>query len=448
MTDNRSFFLDEANLARNVIEKTYPQFFASLDYDQYAPPLFLVESKLFVSVLGSYDYVFRLLPFICAVLSLFLLWRLVVKWQFSIASQIYTIGLFSLSELAIRYGTEFKQYSSDVLIALLLIWWASDEEDGQLTLPRMVFWTFVGSLVIWYSMPSVFILAGVGCYFLSRFKSKSNLRGLFVLGTVWLLSFGVYYLLILRQGISNASLQNFHDDYFVSLLPLNAQNYTANLDIVVSLFRSILDKTTLFIVFGMLLFSHGVYTCFNNSRSRFFLVGVPIIVVLAASSLRLYSLIPRMTLFIMPSFILLIGMGVDRFWNSSPLWKRALLGVLLLVSLVNKKGYQTLIHSLDYGDTKQMLQYLQDNILPSESVYVHHELVPSYYFYTELATDPYEVVGGYMGHWSEKELRDGYDYIMWGYPPDDKSSLLSQKYPDLACDILLETKRVGLHKCN
>ena len=42
----RSLFIDEANLARNIAEKGYLTLFSNLDYEQYAPPIFLVLSKL------------------------------------------------------------------------------------------------------------------------------------------------------------------------------------------------------------------------------------------------------------------------------------------------------------------------------------------------------------------------------------------------------------------
>lgn len=43
---NRSLIIDEANLARNVVEGNWLQFLQPLKYEQYAPPIFLCLSKM------------------------------------------------------------------------------------------------------------------------------------------------------------------------------------------------------------------------------------------------------------------------------------------------------------------------------------------------------------------------------------------------------------------
>ncbi|MEL6987995.1 MAG: hypothetical protein AAGK97_09200, partial [Bacteroidota bacterium] len=49
---NRSLMIDEANLARNIVEKSGLEFFKVLDYQQYAPPLFLQIQKYFITLFG------------------------------------------------------------------------------------------------------------------------------------------------------------------------------------------------------------------------------------------------------------------------------------------------------------------------------------------------------------------------------------------------------------
>jgi len=42
---NRSLFLDEANLSRNIVEKPYWELFGQLDYEQFAPPFYSCAVK-------------------------------------------------------------------------------------------------------------------------------------------------------------------------------------------------------------------------------------------------------------------------------------------------------------------------------------------------------------------------------------------------------------------
>jgi len=49
---NRSFIIDEANLARNIVEKSYSDFIKPLDYEQYAPPVLSCALKLAIKLGG------------------------------------------------------------------------------------------------------------------------------------------------------------------------------------------------------------------------------------------------------------------------------------------------------------------------------------------------------------------------------------------------------------
>ncbi len=447
MTDNRSFFLDEANLARNVVEKTTAQFFSTLDYDQYAPPLFLVETKMIVEALGVRDYVFRLLPFICGLLSLYLFWQLLKRWGLSLVGQIYGLGLLSFSELAIRYSTEFKQYSSDTLIAVALLWWTLDEANEDFDKYRIVFWILAGVIGMWYSMPAVFMLSGVASYFLCCNWKEKRMWPLLIVGLCWAGSFLAYYILILNADIGNETLQDFHDRYFIKFLPLSFDNYHQNFELVVSIFRSALDKSTVSIVFGLLMFCLGVRFLFINMLSRFYLLLIPIVALLVVSSLQFYSLIPRMTLFILPSIILVVIVGLDRLWGSTSVRGRLVLGLLVCFSLVNKKGLNFFMESLDFGDTKTVLRFLEKNKHPEETVYVHHSLLPSYFFYTELSDSKYVVPHSIHGHWNKSKLYTGHDYILWGHAPSEIVDPLATDHPDLDCQLVISESRLSLYRC-
>ena len=117
---NRSFWLDEANLALNVVARSFGQLATPLDYEQGAPVGFLWLSKAVILLLGNHDYILRLVPFLAALLSLLLMARLIQDIP-PAASGYVALLLYAVGSRTAYYATEFKQYSTDTVIALLLL---------------------------------------------------------------------------------------------------------------------------------------------------------------------------------------------------------------------------------------------------------------------------------------------------------------------------------------
>jgi len=68
--NNSGFWMDEARLALNIIDKSYTQLLQPLDMNQIAPILFLWIEKTLLNFLGNSERSFRLFPLICSILSL------------------------------------------------------------------------------------------------------------------------------------------------------------------------------------------------------------------------------------------------------------------------------------------------------------------------------------------------------------------------------------------
>jgi len=114
---NRSLFIDDAGLALNLIEKTFSELFQPLDYYQMAPPGFLLVAKVLINTFGAGEYVLRLFPFVAGVLSLFIFYA-VARRVLSQRGLIISLALLAISDPLLYFSSEFKQYSSDVAIAL------------------------------------------------------------------------------------------------------------------------------------------------------------------------------------------------------------------------------------------------------------------------------------------------------------------------------------------
>jgi len=193
---NRSLWLDEASLALNLIKKSFYGLLQPLDWGQWAPPGFLVVVKVLIRTFGDSEYVLRLFPLVAGILSL-LIFYAVARRALSQRGLLIALALFAISGPLIRYSSEFKQYSSDVTIALGiylmgLIWL---EQKSRFVLYTVVF-SVIGSILIWFSHPSIFFLSGIGIA-LAVHSLKTKQWTQFVWLTMpalfWLSSFAIFY---------------------------------------------------------------------------------------------------------------------------------------------------------------------------------------------------------------------------------------------------------------
>ena len=307
--ENRSLFIDEASLARNIGERSYGEFFSTLSYQQYAPPMLMVKTKFVTEVFGNYEWALRLIPLLAGLGAMWLLWLLIKDWVKNPIVRIYGLSMFCLSFISLKYGTEFKQYSSDVFFTLLFVWLAWRDREVVWTRLNVVKWALVGGLGIWYSMPLVFILSGVGLFFLS--VNWRQWQRIILVISSWLISFAVYYLLILQHQIGSSYLENYFGAYFIELHNLSGKVWGNNARLVTEIFRSVTDKTAVSIGFAIASFLAGTVYCLRKEKTKSVLVLIPILTLLLASILHYYTLTIRLTLFIVPLLILLMCQGLD-----------------------------------------------------------------------------------------------------------------------------------------
>src|SRR5262245_32375560 len=70
----RSLWLDEAQLALNLKDRSYGELFDRLDFGQGGPVGFLALEKFVISVLGDSERAFRFIPLLAGIGSIFVFW--------------------------------------------------------------------------------------------------------------------------------------------------------------------------------------------------------------------------------------------------------------------------------------------------------------------------------------------------------------------------------------
>jgi len=157
----RSLWLDEAFLALNIIERTPGELLGQLEYGQVAPIGFLIPVKMLAMALGPRESVLRLIQVLAGIASLILFLRLAREW-FGGWPLAVAVGLYAFSDTLGEYAAQFKQYSSDAAITLVLLITAVWFWRHAVSRWRYLVLGAVGSLAVWGSQPAAIVLAGIG----------------------------------------------------------------------------------------------------------------------------------------------------------------------------------------------------------------------------------------------------------------------------------------------
>jgi hypothetical protein len=180
-----SLWYDELSMARNLVHRSEGRLLREpLGDDQVAPVGFMVVEKAISRVLGESDLAFRflLLPVALAALVLFL--RLAERLLDGYAVP-FAVATFAIGAPFIRYAAEIKSYGIDMaaMIALARITLALREPDS--TAARCVRAGIAGAILVWFSQPTVFVLAGLGgALLLAWLRNRDLETRRAVLGTV------------------------------------------------------------------------------------------------------------------------------------------------------------------------------------------------------------------------------------------------------------------------
>lgn len=412
--DSRSLFLDELNLARNIIELDYLSLFSNLNYQQFAPPLYLVVVKLTTSVFGVSDISLRLTSLVLTLVSIFLFYKLSDK-LLSFPSMLLALVLFCFSKELVMHGTEIKQYASDLFASVLLIYLAMGKYCDVSKYKG--FWAILGGMLIWFSMPVVFVLSGVGFYWMYTGRSNRAMQiEILKLIGFWVISFMIMYFTILDSSISDGNLAMFHQPFYFGRNDNIGQQLTG-------IYSAFLDKTGVPVAIGILFTLLGIVKLYKSDRGFLLLLLSPIALMLVASYLYQYSIINRLLLFTLPFWILLIAFGFSHMYEQRS-YRYSLRGMgiilsllLVIVTLVNSSSLSFATKPLRLEEGKSIMQDLSK--VGNADFYFTHHAIPTLEYYGYLRDDPIPIFGNIIrGKWDsdlsllrESWITDGIEKI-------------------------------------
>lgn len=386
---NRSIILDEANVARNIYEHSFLAFLGPLPYDTFAPPGFLFALKAITNLFGYSEYALRLYSLICSLVSLILLF-LILKQIAKEYTGWYTLCLFATGLFFIRYATEVKQYSSDMMFTLSLI--LLTLKVNIVNTPSLKFILLLGvagAVTIWFSMPCIFILAGVGGYYLYQsaivIKSRRKFIATIIVIVIWSTQFIVYFRLLLEEQIHSDYLQSWHKDYFPALIPFSSAEITHSIFLYGSILKCLGGSTVLAILFNLLLFIVGIIHLIKKKTAEGILFATPIICLYIAAGLHHYTLLLRVVLFIMPVILIIMTYGVKVLLNNGSWIRNGLVLVVEVICIVNFSETEYFFQKFEIEDFKTGLNIVQKEKIPSDHFHIGSMVAPVYIYYSKIS---------------------------------------------------------------
>ncbi len=412
---NRSLWVDEASIVLMVIDESYSEFLKPSE----TPIGFLIAEKFLVQILGDSEYVLRLIPFLSGILALLLFLKMAPYFINPTAVPIALV-LFATSGPFIYYSSALKQYSSDVVITLVLYSIAINLLTKRSIMLQTFIFGVVGAGAIWFSHPAMLVITGLGgCISLFWLIKKEwlKIRIVTIAYGFWIASFVVLYFISLRVAVTYEAGQQFWVDHFMPLPPSSFvdiawfikiffefvgyairipmfKTFLGLVEHIYGIFASLLGLTpsiraslpeilwlllsgfgwlSLYLIGG----SIGLVGCFSllsQSKEKWLLLISPILITLIASGLHKYPFGTRLILFLLPSLYVFLGEGCSWIRKKSretfPLAGFAL--ILVLCGPIIVFASQELFSPGTHEESRPVIRYLLEHKQAGDTLYVYY----------------------------------------------------------------------------
>lgn len=418
---NPSFWHDECALGWNIKFKSWIGYFGLLRFAQMAPPFFMILTKLIVKIFGFSDLSLRIIPFLAgniSIISFYFLAKNVFKKKWTILTALF---LFAINSTLINYSFQFKPYSLDVLITILCILFFIKVDFEKLSLKLDFLYGFVLALIPWFSLVSVFSIAG-GWLSLVLRDFKSDWKKKIVLILPVILSGLLYLKIYLFNNYTKTGLTGYWHGYFVNsdilfFFHLFVQNFKYFFYPVKYNLLSLI-----FLFWGVILFYKEKKRVANICMISFLLL-------VFASFLKLYPFFERLIIFLIPIFLIFIIKPLDLIKKEDKIKSSVILLTFLVTFFPQLKEMNRIVHVKTFSrgeNPRQMMKDLMKNIKEGDIILVPNSSDTEFAYYSIFYDVKNKVIQQrpYIKNNNMGDLRQG-DYC-WIFSPFGSQADISQ----------------------
>lgn len=298
---------DECRLILTMLDKSWLQLFLPLGDAQSAPPLFLLLGRLVSTIFGYNEYALKFISLAANIGAAGVLYMICSEYFSKRISVLLSMFIFMISRPVLNFSVTFKQYSFDILICSLCLYYFPKINIAKLDLKNTIWLGAAILLLPLFSLPSVFFIGALFVQnIINNFKDKEFYKKLLAISIPLVLFMLVYFIFNLNPSRLdlNSFFPNYWDDGFWNYTPksfvrLLGLNYEYNF------------YPNVFPLFWFILTLSGAFFSLKDRKPLSIFLLITMALCLLASLLHLYPFVGRVGLYFITGFILLAVKPVD-----------------------------------------------------------------------------------------------------------------------------------------
>ncbi len=384
----RSLWLDETWLAYDISTRTpgdilLGQNFFSRDYP-VAPLGFTFIQKLCVLTFGQQEWAYRIFPFLCSVLSLFVFARLCREWFPDHWASLVGLALFASNETMIHFAAEAKQYSSDVLVCQLILSFgpqivsrATRRVNAYLFLAATAAFSYV-SLIMWLAVLLPLLVSRI------RTRDGEAVHRSIVYGVFLLAVFALFHGSAVRQMLANPAIRHGAMRFFPQQPLWNRNNLRWAAEALTGMIRGAGIVTP---AFGLALFAAGLLSSLRRNAGKAVVFVLPIVVSFALTLMRVYPFTGRFIIQNIAIVCLFISESLFALRAWPNVLGRRILSAGLAGMLVCPPFYMAVRESTQQHEieaNRPAMEILREKMRPGDTVFTNSEGVDPFVFYASI----------------------------------------------------------------
>lgn len=378
---------DELAVTLNLINRSALELMTKpLDYEQAAPFGFVLIIKALITLLGTSEYVLRLVAFLAGCASLVLMQNLLTK-TVGRYGNLFSLAAFAVGNYLIYYSAELKQYSTDVFLALMLLLSFHRHLIKPTTARDFVLLAALGALALCFSYSALFVLAAMGItLFLHYWRDRQRLLWISLTGALWGGTFLVIYFALLRHQTQDTYLITFWDN-LLSFMPMPPWQEPSWFPKALSGLFFVVAGLSSSLLLVIPLYLLGMWGFWSEKRWQWVLMlTLPIGLNILVSGFQKYPFHGRLILYLVPLVFIALGKGIDVFLPLIPnrIFANVVFAavlILLLQPLVTNTNSYLIARDYLQDDLKPALSFIEANRQDGDLVYVYHHVQQPYAYY-------------------------------------------------------------------
>ncbi len=296
------FWLDEVMTSLSFIDKSIKDLFLPLEAEQKAPPLYLCTIYFIVKIFGFNELSFRFIPYISGCLSLTAFYFLLNSFVKDKIGKIFGLILFAISIPLIYNSAEFKPYSSDTLICILLLIfyqyvYSKNKVIIKGEIKQALLYTIITILLVFFSFPASFVIFSMvltNCLF----ERKITIQSIFIVLGIIIASSAAFLTDIQGYGFLRDFWWQKESKSIVFMYKTSIKYFMSNQN----------DK---FCYSFTVLLLIGLIILYKDKKQSACVLLICIAVPIIANLLKIYPFEERLILYLLPIFLLLTAKIFD-----------------------------------------------------------------------------------------------------------------------------------------